>query len=78
MTFLAAMRPARVGAPHVFDGAIKAVSLLVEVEQILVSSPASGCIVAIDSFGNHTCNAVVAATRQAQMGIGPIEWERWA
>lgn len=65
LTFLAALRRDRIGAPCVIDGPINGESFLAYVEQILVPTLKPGDIVIIDNLGSHKGKAVRRAIRSA-------------
>ena len=63
LTFLAALRHDRIGAPCVFDGPINGRSFLAYVEQCLVPELAPGDVVIMDNLGSHKSQAVRHAIR---------------
>ena len=64
LTFLAALRHDRIGAPCVFDGPINGRSFLAYVEQCLVPELAPGDVVIMDNLGSHKSQAVRCAIRR--------------
>jgi DDE superfamily endonuclease len=64
LTFLAALRHDRIGAPCVFDGPINGRSFLAYVEQCLVPELSPGDIVIMDNLGSHKSQAVRRAIRR--------------
>jgi len=65
LTFLAALRHDRIGAPCVIDGPINGTSFLAYVEQMLVPTLKPGDIVVMDNLGSHKGRAVRRAIRDA-------------
>lgn len=63
MTFLAALRCDRIGAPCVIDQPINGRSFLAYVEQILAPTLRAGDIVVMDNLGSHKGLAVRRAIR---------------
>ena len=63
LTFLAALRHDRIGAPCVFDGPINGRSFLAYVEQCLVPELSPGDVVIMDNLGSHKSQAVRRAIR---------------
>ena len=64
LTFLAALRHDRIGAPCVFDGPINGRSFLAYVEQCLAPELSPGDIVIMDNLGSHKSQAVRRAIRK--------------
>jgi len=64
VTFLAALRHDRIGAPCVFDGPINGRSFLAYVEQCLVPELSPGDVVIMDNLGSHKSQAVRQAIRR--------------
>jgi transposase len=64
LTFLAALRHDRIGAPCVFDGPINGRSFLAYVEQCLVPELSPSNIVIMDNLGSHKSQAVRRAIRK--------------
>jgi transposase len=64
LTFLAALRHDRIGAPCVFDGPINGRSFLAYVEQCLAPELAPGDVVIMDNLGSHKSQAVRHAIRR--------------
>ena len=64
LTFLAALRHDRIGAPCVFDGPINGRSFLAYVEQWLAPELAPGDVVIMDNLGSHKSQAVRQAIRR--------------
>lgn len=64
LTFLAALRHDRIGAPCVFDGPINGRSFLAYVEQCLVPELSPGDVVIMDNLGSHKSQAVRQAIRR--------------
>lgn len=65
MTFLAALRCDRLGAPGVFDGPIDGTCFRAWVEQVLLPTLKPGDIVVMDNLGSHKAKAVRTALRKA-------------
>ena len=65
MTFIAALRHDRVGAPFVFDGPINGESFRLYIEQQLSPTLYPGDIVILDNLGSHKGKAVRQAIRSA-------------
>lgn len=65
LTFLAALRCDRLGAPCVIDGPINGVSFRAYVEQILAPTLRTGDIVIMDNLGSHKGRGVRTAIRAA-------------
>ena len=63
LTFLAALRHDRIGAPCVFDGPINGRSFLAYVEQWLAPELSPGDVVIMDNLGSHKSQAVRQAIR---------------
>jgi hypothetical protein len=64
LTFLAALRHDRIGAPCVFDGPINGQSFLAYVEQCLAPELSPGDVVIMDNLGSHKSQAVRRAIRK--------------
>ena len=64
LTFLAALRHDRIGAPCVFDGPINGRSFLAYVEQWLAPELSPGDVVIMDNLGSHKSQAVRQAIRR--------------
>jgi len=63
MTFLAALRHDRVGAPWLLDGPIDGESFRLYIEKVLVPTLAPGDVVILDNLGSHRGKAVRRAVR---------------
>ena len=64
VTFLAALRHDRIGAPCVFDGPINGRNFLAYVEQCLAPELSPGDVVIMDNLGSHKSQAVRQAIRR--------------
>jgi transposase len=64
ITFLAALRHDRIGAPCVFDGPINGRSFLAYVERCLAPELSPGDVVIMDNLGSHKSQAVRQAIRR--------------
>jgi transposase len=64
VTFLAALRHDRIGAPCVFDGPINGRNFLAYVEQCLAPELSAGDVVIMDNLGSHKSQAVRQAIRR--------------
>ncbi len=65
MTFLAALRHDRIGAPWLLDGPINGESFRIYVEKVLAPTLKPGDIVIMDNLGSHKGKAVRQAIRSA-------------
>lgn len=66
MTFIAALRHDRIGAPFVLDGPVNGEAFRAYVEHMLVPTLSPGDVVVIDNLGSHKGQAVRDAIRAAK------------